>query len=105
MKAERFVEPEATLLRRECDLKWINVIGVRRNRNNGDDSSTDPLSYPVRSVVTDDHRWPTLVGLGTPHGLKVNHPDLTAAHQPKPSAATASQAAPSSAAHSAQAAS
>ena len=77
------------------NLERVHVGGVRRDRNHGDDSSSEPLRREVGAVVADDHGGSTFVGLGSPDGIEIDEADLASAHQVSPSDAVGSQTSPS----------
>src|SRR6266508_1249678 len=89
------------------DLERIKTLDVRSHRNHSDHTATQSFSRRVGRVVTDDHGWPALVGLGAAGRIEIDRMNVAAPHHdPTPSPVVDSQTSASpSAAHSSHAAS
>ena len=60
------------------DLERIHGFEVRRYGDDRDHAATESSGGEVGPVVADDHGGPTLVRLGTTHGIEVHRMDLAA---------------------------
>ena len=64
----------------EQRLERVDPVDVARDRDDGHDASTEPLDGGVGTVIADDHRRSSFVGLAATDRLEVDQPDLTAEH-------------------------
>jgi hypothetical protein len=84
---------KSCLVRFEQNLKWVDLLGVGRNRDNCEYTSPEPRSHYIRSIVANDDRGPSLIRLRPHHRVEIDDPDLPTPHQmAKPSPVVESHA-------------
>jgi hypothetical protein len=73
----------------------VDLQGLARQRDDGDDPAAKGANRAIESVVTDDHDRPSFVGLGSTLRFEVGIPDLASPHALSPSPEVLSHAAAS----------
>jgi hypothetical protein len=61
-------------------LERVHLRGVRGDRHDGDDASSQTRRGSVCAIVADDHCGSPLVGLCANHGFEIDHTDLASTH-------------------------
>ena len=75
------ISPQSCLVCGQQHLKGKDPLHVAGDWYDGHYSATESMGRGVGPVIADQHRWPTLVGLTTTHGVQVDEKDLTAQHR------------------------
>ena len=77
---------------RQEHLEGVDMFGVRRHWNNGENTAPETLGRAVGSIVAHDDGRSTIVRLAPAHRIKVDETDLASMHQMIPSSIDVSQA-------------